>query len=150
MITTPRFCMLSRAECCDDVFAAGDIAAFGPRDLPKSGVYAVRAGPVLADNIWNTLTGRPLRPFRAQRDALYLVSTGERYAVGTRNGLVVEGDWVWHWKDWIDRRFMRTFNDLPAMPEPASGPASPLADQAAVKEISRTAMRCAGCGAKVG
>src|SRR5215218_3392388 len=113
-----------RAEGRQDVFAAGDIAAFSPRDLPKSGVYAVRAGPVLADNIRRTLTGEPLRPFRPQREALYLVSTGERHAVGTRNGLVVEGDWVWRWKDWIDRHFMRTFNDLPAMPEPARGPPS--------------------------
>ena len=100
-----------------DVFAAGDVAAFGPRDLPKSGVYAVRAGPVLADNIRRTLTGRRLRPFRPQRDALYLVSTGERHAVGTRNGLVIEGDWVWRWKDWIDRRFMRRFKTPPSVPE---------------------------------
>src|SRR5215218_8993932 len=139
-----------RTEGRDDVFAAGDIAAFGPRDLAKSGVYAVRAGPVLADNIRRTLTGERLRSFRPQREALYLVSTGERHAIGSRNGLVVEGDWVWRWKDWIDRRFMQRFNDLPAMPEPARGPASPLADQAAVKELSAIAMRCGGCGAKVG
>ncbi len=139
-----------RAESHRDVFAAGDIAAFGPRDLPKSGVYAVRAGPVLADNIRRTLTGEPLRPFRPQREALYLVSTGERHAIGARNGLVVERDWVWRWKDFIDRRFIRKFNELPAMPEPARGPTSPLADQAAVKELSAIAMRCGGCGAKVG
>jgi selenide,water dikinase len=96
-----------------DVFAAGDTIAFAARELPKSGVYAVRAGPVLADNIRRTLTGKSLRPFRPQREALYLVSTGERHAVGTRNGLVVEGAWVWRWKDWIDRRFMRKFNELP-------------------------------------
>src|SRR5829696_408039 len=117
-----------RAEGRQNVFAAGDIAAFGPRNLPKSGVYAVRAGPVLADNIRRTLTGEPLRPFHPQRDALYLVSTGERHAIGTRNGLTVEGDWVWRWKDWLDRRFVRRFNELPAMPEPARGPASPRAD----------------------
>jgi selenide, water dikinase len=105
-----------------DVFAAGDVAAFGPLNLPKSGVYAVRAGPVLADNIRRTLTGRRLRPFRPQRDALYLVSTGERHAVGTRNGLVIEGDWVWRWKDWIDRRFMRRFKALPSPPERSCAP----------------------------
>ena len=133
----------------DNVFAAGDTITFATRELPKSGVYAVRAGPVLADNIRRTLTGRALRPFRPQREALYLVSTGGRHAVGTRNGLVVEGAWVWLWKDWIDRRFMRKFNDLPEMPAP---PAllPRLADRQALEEISAIAMRCGGCGAKVG
>ncbi len=134
----------------DDVFAAGDTIAFSARGLPKSGVYAVRAGPVLADNIRRTLTGRPLTPFRPQRDALYLVSTGDKSAVGTRNGLTFEGGWVWRWKDWIDRRFMRKFNELPEMAQAAKPPASSIADAEALKEISAIAMRCGGCGAKVG
>jgi selenide, water dikinase len=134
----------------DDVFAAGDTIAFSARALPKSGVYAVRAGPVLANNIRRTLTGRRLTPFRPQRDALYLVSTGGKSAVGTRNGLTFEGDWVWRWKDWIDRRFMRKFNELPEMAQAAKPPASSLADSEALKEISAIAMRCGGCGAKVG
>jgi selenide, water dikinase len=133
----------------DDLFAAGDTVAFPTRELPKSGVYAVRAGPVLADNIRRCLTGRPLRPFRPQREALYLVSTGERHALGARNGLTVEGAWVWRWKDWIDRRFMRKFNALPEMASPRAA-LSPLADREALKEISAIAMRCGGCGAKVG
>jgi selenide,water dikinase len=132
-----------------DLFAAGDTISFATRDLPKSGVYAVRAGPVLADNIRRILTGRPLRAFRPQRRALYLVSTGERRAIGARNGLVVEGAWVWRWKDWIDRRFMRRFNELPEMvARPA--PLPPLADRQALADLSAIAMRCGGCGAKVG
>jgi selenide,water dikinase len=134
----------------DDLFAAGDTISFCARALPKSGVYAVRAGPALADNIRRTLTGRAVRPFRPQRDALYLVSTGERYAVGTRNGLAFEGAWVWRWKDWIDRRFMRKFNALPEMKPADAAPASQLADKQALQEISAIAMRCGGCGAKVG
>ncbi|WP_291295728.1 selenide, water dikinase SelD [Elioraea sp.] len=143
-----------RATGREDVFAAGDTIAFDPAPIPRSGVYAVRAGPVLADNIRATLTGGALRPYRPQRDALYLISTGDPHAVGTRNGLVLGGRWVWRWKDWIDRRFMRRFRDLPAMPGaasgPAAGPASPLADKAALRDISAIAMRCGGCGAKVG
>jgi selenide,water dikinase len=134
----------------DDVFAAGDTIAFSGRELPKSGVYAVRAGPTLAENIRRTLTGRSLRRFRPQREALYLISTGGRHAVGTRNGLVVEGDWVWRWKDWIDRRFMRKFNELPEMTPAPAVALPPLADREALKEISAIAMRCGGCGAKVG
>lgn len=133
----------------DSVFAAGDTIAFPNRGLPKSGVYAVRAGPVLAGNIRRRLLDRPLRPFKPQREALYLVSTGERNAIGTRNGIVVGGAWVWRWKDWIDRRFMDKFNKLPEMPQTAVA-ISPVADRQAMRDISAIAMRCGGCGAKVG
>jgi selenide,water dikinase len=63
--------------------------------------------------------GRPLRAYKPQREALYLISTGERYALGTRNGFTIEGAWVWILKDFIDRRFMARFKDLP---EPVSTP----------------------------
>jgi selenide,water dikinase len=139
-----------RAVGREEVFAAGDTIAFDPAPIPRSGVYAVRAGPVLADNIRAALTGGTLRDYRPQRDALYLVSTGGPHAIGTRNGLVFGGGWAWRWKDWIDRRFMRRFRDLPAMAEAPAGAASPLADKAALRDISAIAMRCGGCGAKVG
>lgn len=135
-----------RAVGREEVFAAGDVAAFGPHALPKSGVYAVRAGPVLAHNIRSALSGRRLRPYRPQRDALSLVSTGERHAIGTRNGLTVEGDWVWRWKDWLDRRFMERFNHLPLMEAPEADPALFQADTSGEPPV----MRCGGCGAKVG
>ena len=138
-----------RAQGREDIFAAGDVIAFTPRPLPKSGVYAVRAGPVLAENIRRLLTRRRLTAFKPQRDAMYLVSTAEDYAVGTRNGIVFAGHWVWHWKDRIDRRFMERFNTLPEMTQ-AAAPVLAVADAAAMKEISAFAMRCGGCGAKVG
>ena len=138
-----------RAEGRADVFAAGDTISFTPNPIPRSGDYAVRAGSVLAENIRRTLTGMRLRRFRPQRNALYLVSTGKRHAIGTRNGAVLEGDWVWRWKDRIDRAFMSKFNTLPDMREDARTAPSPLADTQVLKEIS-TAMRCGGGGAKVG
>jgi len=134
----------------DGVFAAGDMIAFRPGAIPRSGVYAVRAGPVLADNIRASLTGGRLRPYRPQANALAIVSTGGSHAVLTRNGVTLEGGWAWRLKDWIDRRFMARFNDLPQMPDPPAGPASPLADKAALRGTSAIAMRCGGCGAKVG
>jgi selenide,water dikinase len=132
-----------------EVFAVGDTAAVAGYNLPKSGVYAVREGPRLARNIRRVLTGAQPIPYQPQRDALYLVTTGEKYAVGARNGVSFAGHWVWRLKDWIDRRFMRKFNELPEMTA-AQVAASPIADAAALKEISALAMRCGGCGAKVG
>jgi selenide,water dikinase len=132
-----------------DVFAAGDIAAIDGHAPPKSGVYAVRCGPPLARNLRRMLEGKRPVAFKPQREALYLISTGERYALGARNGFTIEGAWVWRLKDFIDRRFMAKFNDLPEMPQDqAEVPA--IADAAAIKEISAMAMRCGGCGAKVG
>jgi pyridine nucleotide-disulfide oxidoreductase family protein len=90
------------------VFAAGDIAAYAdPR--PKSGVFAVRAGPPLAGNLRAALAGQALQPWVPQPHALYLISTGKRYALASRASLTASGHWVWRWKDWIDRRFMRRF-----------------------------------------
>ena len=124
-----------------DVFAAGDIAAIEGHAPPKSGVYAVRAGPPLAGNLRRMLKGERLRPYTPQREALYLISTGERYALGARNGFTFEGAWVWKLKDFIDRRFMAEFNELPEMPAPHAIPVPAIADQAAIKEISAMAMR---------
>ncbi|MCC6211885.1 MAG: FAD-dependent oxidoreductase [Burkholderiales bacterium] len=96
------------------VFAAGDVASLRGRALAKAGVFAVRMGPPLAKNLRLAAAGRPLRPYRPQRRWLALISTGDKAAVASRGLLCLRGAWVWRWKDWIDRRFMAKFGDLPA------------------------------------
>ena len=134
------------------VFAAGDCAAVLEHPREKAGVFAVRQGPALEKNLRRALRGLSLKPFVPQRRYLSLISTGDRSAVATRGGaLVFEGDWVWRWKDWIDRRFMRKFADLPDMADDATLELpSGIAGDDAVRELSAIAMRCGGCGAKVG
>ncbi len=96
------------------VFAAGDVASPAGRPHPKSGVHAVRQGPPLAANLRRALTGQRLLTWEPQRRTLALLATGPRHAVASWAGLSVAGAWVWHWKDRIDRDFMRRYQSLSA------------------------------------
>ena len=92
------------------IFAAGDVASMLNYPLEKSGVVAVRQAPILAHNLRNTVTGRSLKAYQPQRHWLALISTGDQYAVASRGQFTASGRWLWHYKDWIDRRFMRRYN----------------------------------------
>ena len=93
----------------DFVFAAGDAATMLHARRPKSGVYAVRAGPKLADNLIAAISGAPLKPYRPQRRALYLLATGAKHAIASWGPFAFSGGWVWQWKDRIDRGYIRGF-----------------------------------------
>jgi selenide,water dikinase len=137
------------------VFAAGDVASLDHRPLEKAGVFAVRMARPLAENLRRSVQEQTLQVYRPQRRWLALISTGDRCAVASRGALGFSGAWVWRWKDWIDQRFMRRFSEFPAMdaakpmPDPA-GNTLPLTEEESLQAISAIAMRCGGCGAKVG
>ncbi|MEB3335023.1 MAG: selenide, water dikinase SelD [Cyanobacteriota bacterium] len=118
------------------LFAAGDCGLIASAPRPPSGVWAVRAAPLLATNLQRSLQGRPLARWRPQRRALQLLGDGG--VAGAPRALAFWGPlalgpsaWLWRWKHHLDHRFMASFAALAPM-APASG-----------------AMACRGCAAKV-
>ena len=93
-----------------EIFAAGDCAALREHPwVPKAGVYSVREGPVLADNLRRAVEGRPLRTYAPQRHWLSLMNTGDGRALASYRGRSMHGRAAWWLKDLIDRRFMARF-----------------------------------------
>jgi selenide,water dikinase len=131
-----------RVEGQEAIFAAGDCAHLTHAPRPKAGVYAVRAAPVLRDNLRAVLSGGRTRAFHPQRDYLKLISLGEKSALAEKLGMAFGGPMLWRLKDRIDRKFMLQFGDLPAM---AAAEAPRLRALGAVGPEPL----CGGCGAKV-
>ncbi len=134
-----------------DVFAVGDVAAVVNHPRPKAGVFAVRQGKPLSKNLRRLLLQQAPKPFTPQNSILALISSGDKYAIATKGSFSAAGKLLWTWKDWIDRRFMKKYSDLPEMKEESEpGVDRALTNHDTFKEISAIAMRCGGCGAKVG
>lgn len=138
----------------DQVFAAGDCATVAAHPRPKAGVFAVRQGPPLADNLRRALLGQAPKPFTPQSRHLSILGSGDGHAVATRGSWAVEGAWVWRWKDHIDRKWMRMYREPPSRPMDMAARIAPpdpaLADAEARRLLADIGMRCGGCGAKVG
>lgn len=133
-----------------DVFAAGDCAWITQHALPRAGVYAVRQAPVLRENLQRHLLKQTLQAYQPQRYFLSLLACGGQDAVGARGRWSMAGTWVWHWKNRIDRRFMRMFQDV------AVHPPLPLLEKASMEgalleadRLPAANERCGGCGGKV-
>ena len=96
----------------ENIFAVGDCATSINNPIPKSGVYAVRQAPILYHNVRAFLLGRksPL----SLKKVLSLLSLGESRAIASKGGFILM-EAGRRWKDWIDRRFMKTFYSLPEM-----------------------------------
>jgi len=108
------------------IFAAGDcceIVNDNKKSPPKAGVYAVRSGPILIENLTRFVgaskCAQELVPYNPQDDFLKLLMCGDGTALGFRFGIPLYGKWVWKLKDFIDVMFMDLFdvNKLPKLDE---------------------------------
>ena len=139
-----------QSQSHETVFGAGDVVTMANHSRPKAGVFAVRQGRPLTENLRRYLLKRLLTRYRPQRRFLKLVSTGDRYAVASRGVWSAEGRWVWRWKDWIDSRFMEKYQVLPEMESKVDTIEIPAPLQDSTLEgTAGDDMRCGGCGAKI-
>jgi selenide,water dikinase len=149
---TVRDTYQSTSHC--NVFAAGDCCMMEDHPRPKAGVFAVRAGPPLKENLVAFLLKGTLTHHKPQSTFLGLISTGDKYAVASKGSLAMEGAYLWTWKDSIDRKWMDMYQTLPKMDDDDSGKSAPPNVAAkgaeAMAAFSAATMRCGGCGAKVG
>ncbi|MDX2240797.1 MAG: selenide, water dikinase SelD, partial [Leptolyngbyaceae cyanobacterium bins.302] len=159
------------------VFAVGDVADMINHPRPKAGVFAVRQGKPLCQNLRRFLQNQSLKPFHPQKRYLSLINTADGQALAMRGSLGWRSPLCWKWKDHLDRRFMERLNNLPEMKnrgwkigdgrwgmgdrQKASSKeggrqgigggnleAQGFEQAGGVKNIS--VMHCAGCGSKVG
>jgi pyridine nucleotide-disulfide oxidoreductase family protein len=101
-----------------NVLAAGDVIVRDDAPHPRSGVYAVRAGPVLAANLRAFVAGGTLAPYAPQARSLNLLSTGDGRAIASWGTWSAQGRLMGWWKDRIDRAFIARFRQPDAMPAP--------------------------------
>ncbi len=124
-----------------EIFATGDIASIENYNLEKSGVYAVRQGSILYKNLIAFTQGKSLKNYAPQKHFLSLLSTGDKRAISKRNIISLgPSNYIWRWKDFIDKKFMKSFQDLPFKMDEKKN------------EINseKENIRCMGCGSKIG
>lgn len=102
------------------VFACGDCASFDSFDNnfpPKAGVYAVRMGPLLCKNLEKLLNhpgpaegDQDLESYLPQSDFLSLLNLCDGRAIGAKFGVGFLGPWLWKLKDFIDVKWMQSFD----------------------------------------
>ncbi|ACK66625.1 pyridine nucleotide-disulfide oxidoreductase family protein [Rippkaea orientalis PCC 8801] len=94
------------------IFAAGDIATINNYPRPKAGVFAVRQGKPLFDNLQRMILRKSLKPYYPQKLYLSLIGTGDKNAIASWGFLGYRSPILWTWKDYIDREFMEGFKNL--------------------------------------
>jgi selenide,water dikinase len=99
------------------VFAAGDVATMVNHPRPKAGVFAVRQGKPLYDNLLRLLQGKPLKPFHPQKQFLTLIDIGYGRTIASRGPFSLESSLFRRWKNHIDQKFMDLFREFPSMEE---------------------------------
>ncbi len=135
LLTKPTLQTISN----ENIFAVGDTGTMTVSPTDKAGVFAVRQGPVLWENLKRAIKQTALKQYVPQSGYLKLINTADGKSIAEYRGRTFYGSWCWYLKDRIDRKFMAMYTayDPPMMKMPNP-------------KDTETAMRCLGCGGKIG
>ncbi|MDJ0783246.1 MAG: FAD-dependent oxidoreductase [Desulfosarcinaceae bacterium] len=95
-----------------EIFGGGDCIHYTPSPLDKVGVFAVRQNPILFQNLLASLNNDSLTPFDPGGSYLLIFNMGGGIGILHKAGITLGGRLAFHFKDWIDRRFMRRFQAI--------------------------------------
>lgn len=142
-----------------DVFACGDVSHFVASPRPKAGVFAVRAGPILTENIRCKLLNQPMTNWEPQDQFLGIIGTGDEYAIASKGPMALHGTHIWTLKQEIDRTWMKGYQELPTSMnidvDKLAANRDKLVEAVAAESgvscsdfLAEYTMRCGACGSK--
>lgn len=91
------------------IFGGGDCISFKDKRLNKVGVYAVRQGPVLMQNLYSHALRKDLISFNPQEKYLKILNLGCRSGLLEKNNFSFYGKPAFFIKNFIDKKFMKKY-----------------------------------------
>ena len=123
----------------DFVFASGDCSEIKGHPSKRAGVFAVKAAPILYQNLYRYLNSRELLSYTPQEKFLQALTLEGRKALIFRGNSSISGFLPWLYKDFVDRSFLKKFSLN-----------SPMNVNKKGSDSKENQMLCGACGAKVG
>lgn len=130
------------------IFAVGDASHILGAPRPKAGVFSVRQGKDLYQNLIALLTDKKLKAHKPQKNFLRLVALGSKKAAAYRSIYLGSGHLWWVLKDYIDQKFMRKFWQVPTKFMPARR-STTLSVKGFTDNQKNFQTRCLGCATKL-
>lgn len=91
------------------IFGGGDNIFFREQPLDKVGVFAVKQGQIIFQNIKASVNQKELQEFKPQTKYLQIINTGNKTGILIYGKIVLTGGFPFKLKNFIDKRFMKKF-----------------------------------------
>ena len=92
-----------------NMFGGGDCISLEDRKIDRVGVYAVRQNPILHANLMAALEDGEMTRFEPQEAYMLIFNLGDGTGIFVRKSWVWNGKLAFKLKNYIDQRFMKTF-----------------------------------------